>query len=482
MNSRGSVWALPCDSVIDTLVNPECRDVARRYIIGPVWGWSPRQKGAVLLHCMVARATICLRQAGDGQRALEVGFGRFLANSRVTTDRLIEGWGEQTAVAATGRHVLAIQDTSEINFHTRPGRRRGLGKTKGGGRGLLLHGMVAIDATNGSCLGLVGGQIWTRRGRVRVAHEKRRSENKESHRWIATADQAKVVLAGAAMVTVLGDRESDIFAAWARVPGANVHLITRSMHDRRLANDDGLYATAEQFAFTTTARLVELPEREGKRSARSASLSVRFGKVELARPCNSPDRDLPQSVALTFIEVIERNPPRGQAPVHWRLLTTHEVADADAAWQIVDWYKMRWTIEQFWRLLKQQGLRLEDSQVETADRLVKLAAIAAKAAIITLQLLQARDVPPSEPASIAFTTDEIAVLDGLNSRLEGKTSLQKNPNPKTSLRWAAWIVAKLGGWDGYPSSRPPGPITFKNGLQRFHAIADGWSLRNVCMR
>lgn len=480
MNVGDSLRALPCDSVIDTLVNPECRDVARRCIIGPVWGSSPRQKGAVLLECMVARSTICLRQAGDGQRALEVGFGRFLANSRVTTDRLIDGWSDQTGAAAAGRHVLAIQDTSEINFHTKPGRRRRLGKTKGGGRGLLLHGMVAIDASSGSCLGLVAGQIWTRRGRVRVAHEKRRSENKESHRWIATAARAKEVLAGAAMVTVMGDRESDIFAAWARVPGANVHLITRSMHDRRLANGDGLYATAEQFAFTTT-RLVELPEREGKRSARLANLSVRFGKVELARPCNTPDRDLPKSVTLTFVEVIERDPPRGKAPVHWRLLTTHELADANAAWQIVDWYKMRWIIEQFWRLLKRQGLRLEDSQVETADRLIKLAAIAAKAAIITLQLLQARDAPSSEPASIAFTTDEIAVLDGLNSRLEGKTSLQKNPNPKASLRWAAWIIAKLGGWDGYPSSKPPGPITFKNGLQQFHVIAAAWSLKNVCM-
>jgi len=89
------------------------------------------------------------------------------------------------------------------------------------------------------------------------------------------------------MVTVMGDRESDIFAAWARVPDANVHLITRSMHDRRLANGDGLYATAERFAFTTT-RLVVLPEREGKRSARMASLTLRFGKAALARPCYTP--------------------------------------------------------------------------------------------------------------------------------------------------------------------------------------------------
>jgi hypothetical protein len=435
----------------------------------------------MLLQRMTAHPTVCLRQLAHGQRAEEVGFGRFLDNSRVTVERVIDGWGDQTGAAAVGRHVLAIQDTSEINFHTIPGRRRGLGKIgKGGGRGLLLHAMVAVDANRGSCLGLVAGRIWTRRGRVRVAHEKRRSENKESHRWTTTAERAKTVLAGAAMVTVMGDRESDIFAAWAKVPEANVHLITRSMHDRRLANGDGLYATAERFAFTTT-RLVALPERERKRSARLATLTLRFGKVELARPCYTPDRDLPKSVPVTFIEVIERNPPRGAEPVHWRLLTTHEVADADAAWQIVDWYKMRWTIEQFWRLLKQQGLRLEDSQIETADRLLKLAAIAAKAAVVILQLLQARNGPSSEPASIAFTIDEVAVLERLNSRLEGKTSLQKNPNPSASLRWAAWIIAKLGGWDGYPSSKPPGPITFKNGLQQFHAMVAGWSLKDVRM-
>jgi hypothetical protein len=430
---------------------------------------------------MVAHPTVCLRQLAHGHRAEEVGFGRFLDNPRVTVERLIDGWSDQTGAAAAGRHVLAIQDTSEINFHTTPGRRRGLGKIgKGVGRGLLLHAMVAVDANSGSCLGLVAGRIWTRRGRIRVAHEKRRSENKESHRWTATAERAKTVLASATMVTVMGDRESDIFATWATVPEATVHLITRSMHDRRLANGDGLYAMAERFAFTTT-RLVALPERELKRSARLAKLTVRFGQVQLARPCSTPDRDLPKSVPLTFVEVIERDPPRGAEPVHWRLLTTHEVADADAAWQIVDWYKMRWTIEQFWRLLKQQGLRLEDSQIETADRLLKLAAIAAKAAVITLQLLQARDAPVSQPASIAFTTDEIAVLERLNSQLQGKTSLQKNPNPKATLRWAAWIIAKLGGWDGYPSSKPPGPITFKNGLQQFHAMVAGWSLKDVCM-
>lgn len=435
----------------------------------------------MLLRSMVARPSVCLRRLARGRRARQVGFGRFLANCKVTIDRLVEGWSDRTAVAVKGRHVLAIHDTSEFNFRTTPKRRRGLGEIgKGSGRGLLLHAMLALDAKTGGCLGLVGGRIWTRRGRIKVAHQKRRTENKESHRWIATAEQGKAVLAAAAQVTVIADRESDIFAQWANMPEPDFHLISRSMHDRRLTTGEGLYAAAERFAFTAK-RLVALPEREQKRKARPAWLSLRFGKVELARPRNTRDRNLPKSVVLTLVEVVERDCPTGTEAVHWRLLTTHEVTDAETAWQIVDWYKMRWTIEQFWRLLKLQGLRLEDSQIETAERLIKLAAIAAKAAVATMQLVQARTAPNSEPATLAFTQSEIAVLDKLNADLEGATKLQKNPHRNASLKWASWIIAKLGGWDGYPSSKPPGPITFKHGLEEFHAMAAGWSLRDVCI-
>jgi hypothetical protein len=430
---------------------------------------------------MVVRASVCLRRLARGRRSAQVGFGRFLANRRVTVDRLIEGWSDRTAEAVEGRHVLAIQDTSEISFRTTPKRRRGLGEIgKGGGRGVLLHAMLALDADNGNCLGLVGGRIWTRRGRIKITHQKRRTENKESHRWITTAEQGKAVLAAAAKVTVLADRESDIFAEWAKLPEPDFHLITRSMHDRRLATGEGLYAAAERFAFTAK-RLVALPEREQKRKARPAWLSLRFGKVELARPRNTRDRNLPKSVSLTLVEVIERDCPTGTEAVHWRLLTTHEVADAETAWQIVDWYRMRWTIEQFWRVLKLQGLRLEDSQLETAERLIKLTAIATKAAVTTMQLVQARTAPDCEPAAVAFSEDEMAVLDKLNAEVQGATRLQKNPHRKRSLKWAGWIIARLGGWDGYPSSKPPGPITFKHGLEEFHAMVAGWSLRDVCM-
>ena len=107
---------------------------------------------------MVAGKDVCLRRLSRGDRALEVQFNRFLGNDRVTTERIIESWSECTVAATQGRHVLAIQDTSEINFTTTAKRRRGLGETaKGNARGLLLHPMLAVDADDGTCLGLLSG-------------------------------------------------------------------------------------------------------------------------------------------------------------------------------------------------------------------------------------------------------------------------------------------------------------------------------------
>jgi Transposase DDE domain len=429
---------------------------------------------------MVAGKDVCLRRLAKGSRAQEVRFNRFLANDKVTVDRVIASWSDGAAAAAEGRHVLAIQDTSEINFATTATRRRGLGEIgKGNGRGVLLHPMLAVDAENGICLGLLSGEVWTRSGRRTVSHDQRDLSDKESQRWIATAIAAKPLLAGAAMVTSLGDRESDIFAAYASVPEERFHVIARSMHDRKLACGSGLYAAAERMSVVDEDFIV-LPAR-AQRNERLARLELRFGAVRLARPQTKFLRHLPESVPLTLLDVREPNPQAGTEPLHWRLLTTHAVASVQDAWRIVEWYKRRWLIEQFFRVLKSQGFKLEDSQIATADRILKLVAIAAKAAVITIQLLQARDGRGQQPARLAFNANEVATLAALNQDLEAKSRRLKNPHPPDSLAWAAWIIGRLGGWDGYPSSKPPGPITMKHGLEYFHAVAVGWSLKHVCM-
>jgi len=426
---------------------------------------------------MVDRASICLRRLAGGRRSGIVGFSRFLANPRVTVEALLDGWGAELSEACVGRHVLAIQDTSEINFTTTKQRNRGLGEIgKGVGRGVLLHAMLGLDAETGAILGLASGRVWTRGGRITVPHGQRPLSEKESERWLTTPQAAKTVLSQAAMVTEVSDRESDIYEKWAQLPEPGFHILTRASLDRSIAGGGKLSTAPLQPAGTAS---IEVRARPG-RPARTAKLETRFGRVALKRPMNlAKYKELAETVEVSLVEVREVDAPPGAEPIVWRLLTTHVVEDAGMAWRVIGWYRQRWQIEQFFRTLKQQGLQLEDSQLENAERLIKLTAIAARAACTIMQLVQARDGQSAQPARIVFSPPEIETLHALLPEVEGKTALQKNPHPPETLAWAGWIIAKLGGWDGYPKSKPPGPITFRHGLEYFKSIAHGWRLRNV---
>jgi hypothetical protein len=427
---------------------------------------------------MLCTRSVCLRQMAGGDWATNMSFWRFVNNAQVTTGKLIEGWSLQTPTAVSGRHVLAIQDTSEIKFHTQRGRRRGLGKVgKGNARGVLLHAMMAVDADSGVCLGLTGGKVWTRKRKVQTPHDQRDLTNKESARWVTTAEQGGEVLAAARMITVVNDREGEFFAHWALTPGDNVHLLTRAMHDHALADGSTLYQAVERAGFCDKA-VVDLPQRMDRRG-RQAHLSMRFGTVALKRPARPGVKDLPDDVKVSFVEVVERHPPKGAEPVHWLLLTTHSLATAADAWRIVNWYRQRWIIEQLFRSLKSQGLRIEDSQLESAEGLIKLVAIATKVACIVIQLVQARNGGEQLPAEFVFTPEEVDALRAINKTLKGRTELQKNHHRPNTLAWAAWIIAKLGGWTGYASHRPPGPITFHIGMARFQILVAGRTLANV---
>jgi hypothetical protein len=414
----------------------------------------------------------------QGNWAANMSFWRFVNNPQVTIDSLIEGWSLQTPTAINGRHVLAIQDTSEIKFHTQRGRRRGLGKVgKGNARGVLLHAMAAVDADSGACLGLIGGKVWTRKGKVKTPHDQRDLANKESARWVTTAEQGREVLAAARMITVVNDREGDFFAHWALTPGDNVQLLTRAMHDHALVDGGTLYQAVERARFCDKA-VIDLPQRMDRRG-RQAHLSLRCGTVVLKRPARPGVKDLAEGVNVSFVEVVELHPPKGAEPIHWLLLTTHSIATAADAWRIVSWYKQRWIIEQLFRSLKSQGLRIEDSQLESAEGLIKLVAIATKVACIVIQLVQARNGGEELPAEFVFTQEEIDALRAINKTLKGRTELQKNHHRPDTLAWAAWIIAKLGGWTGYASHRPPGPITFHMGMARFQILVAGRTLKNA---
>ncbi|MFP5393402.1 MAG: transposase, partial [Gammaproteobacteria bacterium] len=144
---------------------------------------------------------------------------------------------------------------------------------------------------------------------------------------------------------------------------------------------------------------------------------------------------------------------------------------------VVQWYQQRWQIEQLFRTLKRQGLALESSQLEHADELLKLACIATLAAARTMQLVNARDGQTQQAASDAFDQDELTVLEHLQGKFEGKTVRLKNPYPVHSMAWAAWTIARVGGWN--VGEGKPGPITMLRGQQRFDSTVVGWRLAKM---
>jgi len=433
---------------------------------------------------MVHGGGVCLRGLSQGSRAFEVRVSRFLANTKVTVEKLIDGWSAETTSVIAGRHILAIQDTSELNFRTSSDSDRGLGLIgKGVGRGVLLHPMIAVDAESGACLGLVGGHIWTRgvdQAKPAKRNQQRPLSDKETRFWLETAQAAKSTLSAAKTVTMIADREADFYHMWALVPDETTHVLGRVYHDRAVVGGGSIATAARSWAVQGTREII-VRERHD-RPERAATLHLRYGQITISRPEALRETGMPDTATLTLIELSEPNPPENVEPVSWRLLTSHTVSNADDAWQIVDWYRCRWIIEQLFRTLKKQGLQIEDSQVNTAERLMKLVAIATRAAIITIQLVQARDGQSAIAASLVFERSEIDVIDRLNkTQYAGKTKLQQNPHQTGSIAWAGWIVARLGGWDGYPSSKLPGPITFKRGQDQLKRMAQGWALRDVCM-
>lgn len=418
-----------------------------------------------------------MRELGDC-RACQTRFRRFLNNARVKVAEIVETVGEQTARLVSGRHVLAIQDTTEVNYQSQADRKYNLG-TVGNGTdvGLFLHPVLAVDADDGSCLGLVHAQIWRRKKRKAANYRELPIEKKESHRWLVGANAAKQLLSTtAACVTIVADRESDIFEQWVRLPEGNTHLLSRASQDRLLCDGGRLFAALDKWPEATRYE-VDLPARPGKRRARRAGLAVRFGEVEICRPKTCSDRTAPRSVRLTAIDVREVKAPRGEERIHWRLLTTHTVDDVDKARQVIDWYSLRWNIEQLFRTLKSQGLDVESSMLENGATLERLVMLGIVAATKTMQLVLARDpATPAQPVERVFDHQEIAVIEALQPRLEGRTEKQRNPHQPGTLGWASWTIARLGGWTGYASESPPGPITMHRGLQRFAAIVEGASL------
>jgi len=425
-------------------------------------------RGAWLFDQIVSLGTLVLKDLG-GDRAGEMAAHRYLSSPYVTSQGVLEALGARTGEACGGRRVVAAQDTTEVSFSGKSAGGRGLGPGGDGkSPGFFIHAVVAVDAEDEAVLGVVGARIWTRGPDRAAPRADRPIGDKESRRWTEGAQIAADQLAGAAQVVVVADQEADIFSHFANRP-AGVELLVRARHDRALAEGGSLFAQTAQWPVHTQALVAVAPRGPGDKG-RVAQVTICSNRVVIARPASADAHD-PASLELGLVEVREPNPPPGVKPLLWRLATTLPVEGPQAAREAVRLYRLRWRIEEVFRALKSDGLRLEETQVRDPVRVFRLSALALGAAARIIQLVDARD-GGSRPMSDVLDCRFEPAVAALSRSREGGTQKQKNLHPPGSLAWLSWVVARYGGWNCY--GKPPGPKTMAKGWERFSATLTGF--------
>ena len=393
-----------------------------------------------------------LRQAG----------GDLVHHEGLTPDDLLAGhYACTSARCAQYPWVLVPHDSTAVNYTSHKAT-RGLGKLgdSQGGRGLWVHSAVALSP-DGVPLGVLAFDVWAR-PKAQSDYRTRPLEQRESYKWLRTANAVSARLAPGQLALLLSDRESDMFEYLALRTPSNVAKLVRAVRPRNCtALCDGWRGSvlrAAQRAELLATRTVTVAAN-GAKHEREATLEVRSVQVQLESPrrWKAADRC---TLAVTVIQVTEPAPPAGVKPLMWTLLTTLAPTDVEEVLYLVDAYRRRWGIEQVHQALKREGLDIERLQLKTAGALSRALAIYWMVTQRAMELCYEARTNPDRPACELLGDDELAVL-----------SLLRGERIQT-LGVAVHQIAKLGGWPGYPSSKPYGPKSVEAGLMVLGAMVD----------
>jgi len=316
-----------------------------------------------------------IRQTAD-TKAEQKAMYRFLANENVSETELIESCLERTSSLCKDKHLLVLNDTSELNMQSHVGRMKtesGIGLAGNNELGFFMHLGLVVDIEAYQAIGYSSMNLWHRpldKGtKFSRDYKNLPIEEKESHKWVKCGKDSKAVLKEASSVTLVGDRESDIYELFIDAQKEGLHLLARNRINRKTAEGEKLYQLLNETEVSGSYKIDVSGDIRKQKKKREATLLIKFREVWLKQPLGKKD-DRPEQIKVWIVEAKEESVHNNS--ICWRLLTTHHIASFEQAVQMVEWYKMRWYIEEVFRLLKNKGYRIEDSQLESGWALRKL--------------------------------------------------------------------------------------------------------------
>lgn len=361
--------------------------------------------------------------------------------------------------------VLAIQDTTALNFTAHPAT-RDLGPLHPSTQhGLWVHS-VLLAQPDAAPLGLIDQQVWARDpATVGISKQRRQraTGEKESQRWLDAQAATLDRLPAAVRVVTVADREADIFDLFAapRRPGAD--LLVRAAHDRALAESAArLWETIRTVPAWGTHPLTL--RRGDDRPPREAVLTLRATTVTLLPPRHHPQRATLTPVTVSLVLATEEAPPAQTPPVTWLLVTTLPVVTVDDAITCLRWYAQRWLIER-WHFVLKSGCGVEKLQLETAARLHRALATYSIVAWRLLWLTYQARATPDVPCTVALDEAEWQALWCITHQTPHPPAIA--PPLGAAVRW----IARLGGHQGRKGDGEPGVQTLWRGLRHLEDLA-----------
>lgn len=404
---------------------------------------------------------------------------RLLRNPKISLLKVISAH-----VAATAKRcaeldvVLAVHDTTEFSFALRDEHHREhlcqLSKSR---QGFYGHVSLAVSADGlRAPLGVLNCFAYVHQSHV---DEPTRtfwnalfgSYDRESERW------AKAIVASQERLNTpvihVCDREADMNGVLQTLHTTTSRYVIRAYQGRKSVDGVPVDEVPRQSS-RSVRRIIELSARPvgdvlpksrktfAARKARRAEVVIRGQRARF-------DIALDEAVEINVVEVLEENPPDGEAPVHWTLLTSEPIESTEALLRVIDIYRSRWLIEEYFKAIK-TGCAYDERQLESASTLLAALGISL---VLAWQLLLLRhlsrldDLLPEGtvplPASVAMTAQQLAVLIALTPKLKWP------PNP--TIRDVLRGVARLGGH--LKSNGPPGWQVLGRGYQKLMGIYEG---------
>ena len=379
-----------------------------------------------------------------GDRAMLEALYRHLSSDGVSFEALLEQHLARTAARVAGP-VYAVHDTTACTF-SGEAIREGLGTVAAKSQGFLAHVTLAVS-TDGMRipLGVLGCELWTRKGARDMAES-------EALRWNRGMEAASRRVGGAGKVIHVADREADSYALLDELVQRGERFIIRASQDRAVVIEGAelayLYDAVRETRQTYELEVPISPRGGGfkrpastrrahpERDARVARLSFAARTLSIQRP-GKPRKSLPPSIQVNVVHLLELWPPPGEKPVEWLLYTTEPVGTREEIAQVVEGYRTRWIIEEYFKAVK-TGCAYEEKQLESFRALTNLLAYSMVVAYAMLLMRSLARVDAAVPADAILSPDQITCL-----RLMTRKKLPRSPLARDVLEAIAILGVHL---------------------------------------